>query len=111
MDNQELKIAFDEINKKIDEAKSAGRDTKSLMQEKARLLRIGYDKISELTKGREYAQNPRKYAQELSFLNNIKKVLNEISEPTQEIEKLINDTYAKMKENGLGWILDNLPEK
>jgi hypothetical protein len=108
MDNQELKIAFDEVNKKINEAKAAGNDTKELMQEKARLLKIGYDKISELTKGEEYARNPRKYSKELSFLNNIKKVLNEINEPTREIEKLINDTYLKMRENGLGWILDNL---
>ncbi len=111
MDNQELKVAFDEINKKIEAAKASGSDTKSLMQEKARLLKIGYDKISELTQGEEYAKNPRKYSKELSFLNNIKRVLSEINEPTQEIEKLIEETYSKMRENGLGWLLDNLPYK
>lgn len=111
MDNQELKTAFAEINGKIDEAKAAGGDTKVLMKEKARLLKIGYDKISELTKGEEYAKNPRKYSEELAFLNNIKNVLNEINEPVQEIENLINDTHTKMRENGLGWILDNLPDK
>ena len=111
MDNQELKVAFSELNKKIDEERNAGNDVRSLLQEKAKLLKIGYDKISELTNGEEYAKNPRKYSEELAFLNNIKNILNEIKEPTQEIEKLINDTHAKMRENGLGWILDNLPEK
>ncbi len=111
MDNQELKVAFSEINKKIDEEKASGKDVKALLQEKARLLKVGYDKISELTSGEEYAKNPRKYSEELSFLNNIKNILNEINEPADEIDKLINDTHAKMRENGLGWILDNLPEK
>ena len=110
MDNQELKIAFDEVNKKIEEEKARGNDTKPLMQEKVRLLKIGYDKISELTQGEEYAKNPRKYSKELSFLNTIKNILNEIQEPTEEIENLINSTYEKMRENGLGWILDNLPK-
>ena len=31
MDNQELKVAFDEINKKIEQEKANGNDTKSLM--------------------------------------------------------------------------------
>ena len=50
------------------------------------------------------------YAKELAFLNNIKNLQEEINETTEETDKEIAKVHQDMRENNLGWILDNLPE-
>ena len=51
------------------------------------------------------------YAQKIAFLNNIKEIQKQINLNTSATEAEIQKIHTTMRENGLGWILDNLPEK
>ena len=107
MDNQQLKVRFDELNNRIEEAKQNGLDTKPLLREKYEMLKIGYARIKRETFDEKYNENPKKYSTLLSYLNTMKDVANEAGMSLIEVLALEKDVKEEMKKNNIDWLLDN----
>ena len=105
MDNQELKVKFDEVQGKIENAKAANQDVKALLQEKYDLLKVAYKKIKAETSAPEFDKNPKKYSTLLSYIKTMKETAKEAGMTTLEADKLEDDVKAKMKKNNLDWLL------
>lgn len=105
MDNKELKIKSTDVAVRIEQARKKGEDVTPLLREKMELLQIGYKKLSESLKEDKFEKNPKKYSTLLSYLNNIKKIQQEINLPQDETDKEISNIHAEMNRVGLGWLL------
>lgn len=105
MDNQELKIKFEENKNEIEKAKSLNQDISQLLKTKYDLLKIGFEKIQEGTSGEEFNKNPKKYSTLLSYVNSMKKIVEEINIPDNEVILLENEIKEEMKKNQLDWLL------
>ena len=105
MDNNELKIRFDNVQKQIDAGKAKGENVEPLLNEKMELLQIGYKKLSEQLQEDKFEKNPKKYSTLLSYLNNIKSIQTELNKPTTETDREISKVEELMKKAGLGWLL------
>ena len=106
MDNQELKIKFEEIENKLKQARSQNEDVTELLKVKYELLKIGFARIKRDTMDSSFDKNPKKYSTLLSYLNTMKAVATEINMPQNEISSLENDIYEEMKKNNLDWLLN-----
>ena len=106
MDNQELKIKFDEVQKKIETAKANKQDVKSLLKEKYDLLKIGFARIKRETSSEEFDKNPKKYSTLLSYVNTMKETAKEAEISLSESETLEKDVIEEMKKNNLDWLLN-----
>ena len=105
MDNKELKIKSTDVAVRIEQARKNGEDVTPLLREKMELLQIGYKKLSESLKEDKFESNPKKYSTLLSYLNNIKKIQQEINLPQDETDKEISSIHAQMDKIGLGWLI------
>ena len=105
MDNNELKVKFDNVQKRIVACKSKGEDVAPLMKEKMELLQIGYKKLSEQLTEDKFEKNPKKYSTLLQYLNNIKVIQAELNIPQNETDSEIQKIHNQMDKAGLGWLL------
>ncbi len=105
MDNNELKIKFDTIQKQIDTKRANGENVDTLLAEKIELLQIGYKKLFEQLQEEKFEKNPKKYSTLLSYLNSIKSIQEELKKSTEETDSEINKIEELMKKAGLGWLL------
>jgi len=111
MDINDLDKEFQKTETEIQKMKENNQDTSDLLRYKTRLLNIAYKQFSEsITKNATKMTAPL-YAKKLAFLNNIKEIQHEINDNTSYVDQEIKKIQNEMRENGLGWILDNLPEK
>ena len=62
MNNQELKIKFEENKQKLEAARANGQDVKALLKEKYELLKIGFARIKRETVEEKFDKNPKKYS-------------------------------------------------
>jgi len=108
MDNIELQSQFENIKIEIEQKRANGEDVTALLRTQVKLLREGYDKISEATSGAEFATNPRKYSTLLSYINNMRSILIELNDPTDEVDVLDSNVREQMDKNGLGWLLEQV---
>ena len=111
MQNLDLNKEFKKLEIEISKRISENRDTTDLLKEKIKLLTIGYKKFSKEIIEQNIRMDVPLYAQKIAFLNNIKEIQKQISMNTSATEAEILKVQTTMRENGLGWILDNLPEK
>lgn len=111
MQNLDLNKEFKKLEIEISKRISENRDTTDLLKEKIKLLTIGYKKFSKEIVEQNIRMDVPLYAQKIAFLNNIKEIQKQISMNTSATEAEILKVQTTMRENGLGWILDNLPEK
>jgi len=111
MDINELNKEFQKTENEIQKMKQMDKDASDLLRYKTRLLNIAYKKFADTIKSTNQKMTAPLYAKKLAFLNNIKEIQNEIKDNTSQVEKEIKKIHNEMRENGLGWILDNLPEK
>lgn len=109
MDNQELKIKFEENKNAIEKAKSLNQDISQLLKTKYDLLKIGFEKIKQGTSGDNFNQNPRKYSTLLSYINSMKKITEETNMSDNEVKLLENEVIEEMKKNNLNWLLNKTP--
>ena len=105
--NKEFKKLEIEISKRTSE----NRDTTDLLKEKIKLLILAYKKFSQKIIEQNIRMDVPLYAQKIAILNNIKEIQKQIKTSTSATEAEILKVQTTMRENGLGWILDNLPEK
>ena len=105
MDNQELKLKFEENKNKLEKAKMMNEDTTSLLQEKYSLLKIAYARIKARTSDESLDANPKKYSTLLSYINSMREVATELNLPMQELNLLQSDIENEMKKNNLDWLL------
>ena len=106
MDNQELKVKFDELQQKIEVSKSNNQDIKPLLKEKYDLLKIGFARIKRETSSAEFDKNPKKYSTLLSYVNTMKDIATEAGITLEEAEAMEKDIIAEMKKNNLDWLLN-----
>jgi len=106
MYNIDLQKQYENVRVEIEQKRTRNEDVTALLRAQVKLLREGYDKISEATSGAEFAQNPRKYSTLLSYINNMRSVLNELNDPTKEVDELEKNLKEQMNKNGLGWLLE-----
>ncbi len=111
MDNFELRKEFDKVERLIAINTERGADIKRLLKEKARLLKISYGKLSDSVQSGNLKKVAPIFAKELAYLNNIKKIETDLNESTEETDKEIEKIHESMRAEGLGWLLDNKPEK
>ncbi len=111
MNNIELQKEFDKVERLIAIKREQGEVPTALLQQKIMLLKTCYDNLSEARENGELQNIAPIYAKELAFLNNIKNIQIEINQTTQDTDEEIAKVHTSMRENGLGWILDNLPER
>ena len=111
MGNIDLQKEFEKIEQRIAEDAAKNRDITGLLRAKVRLLKVAYSQLSEAVDKDKPANIAPLFARELAFLNNIKDIQNDINEDISETNAEIEKVHAKMYENGLGWILENMPEK
>ena len=105
MDNQELKLKFDEIQKNIEKAKLNNQDLKELLKEKYNLLKIGFERIKKEASLPEFDKNPEKYSTLLSYVNTMKQTAKECGLSLSETEALEISIKEEMKKNNLDWLL------
>ena len=75
------------------------------------LLKVCYNQISDaLDAGVLDAVAPN-YAKAISYLNNIKELQVRINDDFSETDEEIEKIHKLMRDNGMGWILENLPKK
>ena len=106
MNNQELKIKFDEVQNKIADARKNNQDVKVLLKEKYELLKIGFARIKRETSSEKFDKNPKKYSTLLSYVNTMKETAKEGGISLSEAETLEKDIKAEMKKNNLDWLLN-----
>ena len=106
MDNQELKIKFDEIQRKIDAVQKNSDDLLPLLKEKYELLKIGFNKIKNETSGSEFNTNPKKYSTLLSYINTMKDVALQAGISFDEINSMEAEILTLMKSNNMDWLLN-----
>lgn len=106
MDNQELKIKFEENKQKLETARTNGQDVKALLKEKYELLKIGFARIKRETVEEKFDKNPKKYSTLLSYVNTMKETANEAGMPLIEVLALEKDVKDEMEKNDLGWLLN-----
>ena len=106
MDNQQLKVRFDELNSRIDIARKNGQDVKILLREKYEMLKIGFARIKRETSEEKYDDNPKKYSTLLAYLNSMKEIAKEAGLPLIEVLALESDIKEEMKKNNLDWLLN-----
>ena len=106
MDNQELKLKFEEVNNQIEQGKKENKDVTELLKVKYELLKIGFARIKRDTMDASFDKNPKKYSTLLSYLNSMKKVADEINLSHSEVESLEKDILEEMKKNNLDWLLN-----
>jgi len=111
MQNLDLNKEFKKLEIEISKRISENRDTTDLLKEKIKLLTIGYKNFSKKIIEQNIKMDIPLYAQKIAFLNNIKEIQKQINLNTSNTEAEIQKIHTTMRENGLGWILDNLPEK
>lgn len=102
---------FEKIEKQIAIGKERGLSVKSLLREKISLLKLSYDELSKTIEEGNFQAIVPIYAKELAFLNSIKSLENELNISTQNTEEEIARVQSEMRQNGFGWILDNLPQQ
>ena len=107
MDNQELKLKFEEVKSKIEQGRKENKDVSELLKMQYELLKIGFARIKRDTTDAQFDKNPKKYATLLSYLNTMKDIAKEIPIPQMEINALENDVKAEMKKNNIDWLLNN----
>ena len=105
INNQELKIKFEENKVAIEKAKSLNQDTTALLKTKYDLLKLGFLAIKNKTQGEEFDKNPKKYSTLMSYINNMKQVAKEAKMPLDDVETLENDVKSEMKKNNLDWLI------
>ena len=110
MNHYDLKKEFDKIERLIAINKANGNNIEGLLKTKIKLLKISYTNLSKSIESGALKKIAPMYAKELAFLNNIKNLQEEINDSTQETVEEIAKVHQDMRENNLGWILDNLPE-
>lgn len=106
MDNQELKLKFDEIQAKITDAKSKNIDATQYLKEKYNLLKLGYARILRETSAPDFDKNPKKYSTLLSYVNTMKATAKEAGMDLSEAEALETEIKTQMKNNNLDWLLN-----
>ncbi len=106
MDNQELKLKFEEVKNKIEQGRKENKDVSELLRVQYELLKIGFARIKRDTSEPQFDKNPRKYSTLLSYLNTMKDIAKEIPIPQMEITALENELKAEMKKNNLDWLLN-----
>ena len=105
MDNQELKIKFEEVQKSIETAKAENKDVSELLKTKYELLKTGFERIRKETSDSKFDKNPQKYSTLLSYLKTMKKTAAEAGLSTDETNALEESVKAEMKKNNLDWLL------
>ena len=110
MNPYDLKKEFDKIERLIAINTANGNNIEGLLKTKIQLLKLSYTNLSRSIENGSLKKIAPMYAKELAFLNNIKNLQEEINETTEETDKEIAKVHQDMRENNLGWILDNLPE-
>ena len=106
MDNQELKLKFEEVKKQIEQGRKENKDISELLRVQYELLKIGFARIKRDTSDVRFDKNPEKYSTLLSYLNTMKGIAKEIPIPQMEINALENELKAEMKKNNLDWLLN-----
>ena len=106
MDNQELKLKFEEVKNQIEKFKQEGKDTAELLKVKYDLLKVGFERIKERTSDESFDKNPKKYSTLLSYLNSMKEIAQEINLPLNEINTFKSNIVEEMKKNNLDWLLN-----
>ena len=106
MENEDLKIKFDLIQNKIEEAKKNNQDATVLLMEKYELLKLGYEKIKQGTSSESFDKNPMKYSTLLSYIKSMKEIAKEINISLVEAETLEKEVKDEMKNNNLDWLLN-----
>lgn len=106
MDNQQLKEKFEDVQKRIENAKQCGNDVKTLLREKYELLKIGFAKIKRETMDEKFDKNPKKYSTLLSYVKTMKETANEAGMPLIEVLAIEKNIEDEMKKNNLDWLLN-----
>ena len=106
MDNNELKLKFEKVQKELDASKAENKDVSALLKEKYELLKIGYEKIKNETASSEFDKNPKKYSTLLSYINTMKETAKEGGMPSDEVIVFENEVKEEMKKNNLDWLLN-----
>ena len=105
MDNQELKIKFEQVQAQIDETKLKGLDVTQYLKEKYNLLKEAYTKIAKETSSPDFDKNPKKYSTLLSYIKSMKETAKEAGMTTLEVDTFENNIKLEMKKNNLDWLL------
>lgn len=109
--NIDIVKEFQEIEERINIDSAQNKDITGLLRKKARLLKVCYNQISDAMKTGVLQEVAPNFAKTISFLNNIKELQTQTSEDTTETDAEIKKVENRMRELGLGWILDNLPQQ
>ena len=111
MTNIDIVKEFQEIEDRIANESAQNKDITGLLRKKARLLKVCYNQISDAMDAGVLAEVAPNFAKAISFLNNIKDLQTQISEDVSETDAEIEKIHQRMRDKGMGWILDNLPER
>lgn len=106
MDNQELKIKFEEIDAQIADAKAKNFDAKDLLKMKYNLLKVGYARIRREVSTPQFDKNPKKYSTLLSYLKTMRETAQEAGIPCGEVDILEEGVKEEMTKNNLAWLLN-----
>jgi hypothetical protein len=111
MKDLDIKKKFQQLEIEISERVSEDRDITDLLKYKIKLLILAYKTFSNKIIEQNIKMDIPLYAQKIAYLNNIKEIQKQIKSNTTATDAEILKIQTNMRENGLGWILDNLPEK
>ena len=111
MANIDIVKEFKEIEDRINADSAQNKDITGLLRKKIKLLRICYNQISDAMDSGVFDEVAPNYAKAIAFLNNIKELQTQINEDPSETDTEIKKMHKRMRDNGLGWLLDNLPQK
>lgn len=109
--NLNLTKEFEKIEMRIANNLAKGHDITNLLRTKARLLFVCYHKMQESFDVINTKAIAPFFAQELAFLNNIKQIQTSINDNTNEVDIEINKVHSLLKEKGLFWLIENMPNK
>ena len=102
---------FKKVERQIQIGQKNGYSVKGLLKEKVRLLKLGYQKLSDAMQDGSLRPIAPVFAREFAFLNNIKNIEEELNINTEDTENEIQKIKTQMREHGFGWLLDNMPER
>ncbi len=111
MSSDKLKDKFNKLERQISMSDKTGTDKTQLLKEKIDILKTSYEKLSDAINSGEIEMIAANFAKEIAFLNNIKDIQLQLNEPTTQTDAEIQKIHEQMRNKGLGWILDNMPEK
>ena len=111
MANIDIVKEFQEIEDRIASDSAQNKDITGLLRKKARLLKVCYNQISDAFDAGVLEEVAPNFARAISYLNNIKELQEQIREDASETDAEIEKIHNRIRDKGMGWILDNLPKK